>query len=444
MDVDVDEDGEPVGAGVDFMAGLDDLADVDPADPTFALRVQAQVEAYADRSRALDEDEIERANEGGGSGSSRKYNRDPKGTTTGGRFTAGSAQQSSSASSSRPVYAPTPKKGGGGSTPTAPAASSKFTTLAPGADNSPEAVAQMQQLLTALGFGNLTSGTYDKQTEAAVSAVQQRLGIKPNGKANKSLITKMLNAFDLSPCIKRSGDDGPVMQIERRQSYPGQKYRHGWIPASPLALLSPEGVTDEHGAEIDAVEFGDGCRIVAREHGVTIESERGPDIAIHALPSPEDADRWADAIDNRETFTRRQFATEPYEGGMSVRFGDYGQDLDENEARDVAQGLRDMAYQSEDASHPPDDPDLPEPDDEMPIPDAARAAIDGDEFQAYWTRGKGLKRWSLNPHPWTKLRNLLRKHPGVHDAEGLASHYFKTVFGIWPGDRKGSNPVGPG
>lgn len=437
LDVELDDDGKPVGEGVDFAARLDHLADRDPADETFVGAVEEAVAAHA-------EPDVARANEGGGSGSSRQYDRDPKGTTTGGRFTAGSAQQSASSSSSpRPIYAPQSKGGGGGKTPTAPAASSKFTTLAPGADNNPEAVAQMQQLLTALGFGNLSSGVYDKQTEDAISAVQQRLGIKPNGKANKSLVNKMLNAFDLSPCIKRS-DDSPVLQIERRRSYAGQKYRHGWIPASPLALLSPQDVDDEYGTEIDAVDFGDACRIVARQHGVTIESERGADVAIHSTPSAEDADRWADAIDNRETFTRRQFATEPYEGGMSVRFGDYGQDFDDTEATDVAQGLRDMAYLSEDAAHPPDEVDVPEPDDETPIPDAARAAVDGDELQAYWTRGKGLARWSLSPHPWRKLRSLLRKHPGIHDAEGLASHYFKIAFGIWPGERAGSNPVGPG
>ncbi len=71
-------------------------------------------------------------------------------------------------------------------------------------------------------------------------------------------------------------------------------------------------------------------------------------------------------------------------------------------------------------------------------------AVDGDEFQAYWTRGEGLARWSTKPHPWRTLRRLLRRHPGIRDPEGLASHYFKIVFHMWPGERKGDNPVGPG
>jgi hypothetical protein len=73
-----------------------------------------------------------------------------------------------------------------------------------------------------------------------------------------------------------------------------------------------------------------------------------------------------------------------------------------------------------------------------------RMAVDGDEFQAYWTRGKGLKRWATKLHPWQTLHRLLLKHPGIRDAEGLASHYFHVVFGIWPGERKGQNPAGPG
>lgn len=80
----------------------------------------------------------------------------------------------------------------------------------------------------------------------------------------------------------------------------------------------------------------------------------------------------------------------------------------------------------------------------------ALADLTDDEFEKYWTREEGLGRWSTHPHPWTTLRNLLRQIPfkhggrGPRDPEGLASHYFKIVFGFWPGERKGSNPVGPG
>lgn len=85
-------------------------------------------------------------------------------------------------------------------------------------------------------------------------------------------------------------------------------------------------------------------------------------------------------------------------------------------------------------------------------------ALGDDEFEAYWTRGKGLRRWRFSAHPWTTLRNLLRqirlKHGrGPRDPEGLATTYFHKVFGYYPGSdlhRVGSGKpprgkrIGPG
>lgn len=73
----------------------------------------------------------------------------------------------------------------------------------------------------------------------------------------------------------------------------------------------------------------------------------------------------------------------------------------------------------------------------------------GDDYKArhlerYWTKGPGLAKWATNPHPWTTLVTLLSKHMTPQQAKGLASNYFHKVFGIWPGTRKGDNPVGPG
>lgn len=63
-------------------------------------------------------------------------------------------------------------------------------------------------------------------------------------------------------------------------------------------------------------------------------------------------------------------------------------------------------------------------------------------LKRYWTRGPGLAKWATSPTPFRTLVALLRKY--VRDPEGLAATYFRTVFGIWPGHRKGTNPVGPG
>lgn len=80
---------------------------------------------------------------------------------------------------------------------------------------------------------------------------------------------------------------------------------------------------------------------------------------------------------------------------------------------------------------------------EMRFADEMRA-MDDNQLKRYWTVGEGLKRWRFHPHPWTKLRNLLRKHVGPGRAERMASEWFHTVFGYWSGSRKGDNPVGPG
>jgi len=169
-------------------------------------------------------------------------------------------------------------------------------------------------------------------------------------------------------------DDSIGDEVGRGRPHPGQKYRHGWIPMTPVALLPREAVDEEYGPELDSVDVGEECRIIAREQGVTVESDQGDDIAIHAAPSPHDAARWADAIDDRETFSRQYFSTAPYEGGVTVRFGDVELDLDDSEAADAAQGLRDMAYHVEDHGSAPDEADVDEPEgDETPLPDDVRS-----------------------------------------------------------------------
>ncbi len=74
-----------------------------------------------------------------------------------------------------------------------------------------------------------------------------------------------------------------------------------------------------------------------------------------------------------------------------------------------------------------------------------RADAPGNDLKRYWTKDpEGLAKWVGKPHPWTALRNHLRKHVGQERANRIASEWFHDVFGIWPGERKGENPVGPG
>jgi hypothetical protein len=67
-----------------------------------------------------------------------------------------------------------------------------------------------------------------------------------------------------------------------------------------------------------------------------------------------------------------------------------------------------------------------------------------NQLKHYWTRGAGLAKWATSPHPYTALYNHLVKFVGSDRAKRIAAEWFHEVFGIWPGERKGKNPRGPG
>ncbi|GAA2855341.1 hypothetical protein GCM10010472_10780 [Pseudonocardia halophobica] len=93
-------------------------------------------------------------------------------------------------------------------------------------------------------------------------------------------------------------------------------------------------------------------------------------------------------------------------------------------------------------------------DDEDPTPEDAaqwaaelgedRSAADVNALERYWKHGEGLAKWAGKAHPWTALYRQLVKHVGPTRAKRIASQWFHDVFGIWPGERKGTNPVGKG
>lgn len=144
---------------------------------------------------------------------------------------------------------------------------------------------------------------------------------------------------------------------------------------------------------------------------------------------------------------------EPYDGDNGLQFVQADTD-----AAKVAYDdwVRFNEVADDDFDEPPIDPDVQreviarlgleiDVEDEDADEVAARIlAADGvDEFERYWT-GKGLVRWVTSPTPWRTLVRLLKKHKGIRDPKGLASHYFRAVFGFWPGHRAGTNKVGPG
>lgn len=71
--------------------------------------------------------------------------------------------------------------------------------------------------------------------------------------------------------------------------------------------------------------------------------------------------------------------------------------------------------------------------------------LNNDKLKHYWTRDpRGLAKWADTPHPWTALYHHLVKFLGPERAKRVASQWFHDVFGIWPGERNGTNPTGRG
>lgn len=76
------------------------------------------------------------------------------------------------------------------------------------------------------------------------------------------------------------------------------------------------------------------------------------------------------------------------------------------------------------------------------IPDRGRAATSRPKW--YWTRGPGLAKWRLSPHPWTALKRELRGKVPAAYLDATVSKWFQDVFGYPSGARKGKNPIGKG
>ena len=87
----------------------------------------------------------------------------------------------------------------------APAAAPLPDGMARGRANSPTAVKRLQRLIKALGLGDLApDGVYGPATEAAVKAVQAKLGMKQTGVASPAVVQRLKIAKALSPCVGRT------------------------------------------------------------------------------------------------------------------------------------------------------------------------------------------------------------------------------------------------
>ncbi len=69
----------------------------------------------------------------------------------------------------------------------------------------------------------------------------------------------------------------------------------------------------------------------------------------------------------------------------------------------------------------------------------------GDQLKTYWTKDpRGLAKWATTAHPYTNLVQHITKFVGSDRAKRIAAQWFHDVFGIWPGERAGKNPLGLG
>ena len=67
-----------------------------------------------------------------------------------------------------------------------------------------------------------------------------------------------------------------------------------------------------------------------------------------------------------------------------------------------------------------------------------------ERLKRYWAYGAGRQKWINSPTPYRTLRALLEKYVSPRVADGLAANIFHMATGMWPGERKGKNPAGPG
>jgi peptidoglycan hydrolase-like protein with peptidoglycan-binding domain len=309
-------------------------------------------------------------------------NHAPAGSPTGGQFTSKGA--GSSGSSVRRVSAPNrrqptialrpaPKPA---TKPAQPAAAAHLPNLKAGGKNDPSRVKQLQTLIADLRLGQLTAdGTYGPQTEAAVKAVQTKLGMKPTGQASTALIKKLQDAHTLSPCVSKAAAV------------------HASAPAEPF-------VYDEDDYDGDGA---DAALLRMASAGDRVDLMLWDDDTVWIVGDDDTAEL---ALDDAEY---------------------------------AAKTVRDLEADLDWLAPLIDDPDGFADAVEQLLAERVAAALGHDttpghdELHHYWTRGPGLAKWQPSPTPWTTLRQHLLKYMPLGEATRAASKWFHEVMGFWSG-----------
>lgn len=170
---------------------------------------------------------------------------------------------------------------------------------------------------------------------------------------------------------------------------------------------------------------------------------------------PEDrVRRLAELADWQDRWAQRHLDGPFHPRGAESDYNEHYADVDDDDdefhavARAIM-GVDNHTLVDDDLHHDKVDALLRELGIASPSVEKADQGIVGDyrarHLHEYWTHGKGLARWLDSPHPWTALyHGLLEYIKNPEIAKKTASKWFHDATGLWSGERKGKNPVGPG
>lgn len=301
----------------------------------------------------------------------------------GGQFTS---TKGGSGPAKRPQTAPkkTPAKQQVVTAPPAP--KGRQPDLKAGGKNDPARVKQLQALIHDLRLAPLNvDGQFGSDTEAAVKAIQAKLGMKPTGRASTALIKRLTDAHKLSPCIGKP------------------------VAASALVVEAP--------AEPDEIDDEDGL---------------DPELVSSTTVGRLDMTRWSD-----DTVWLGDQIELDLDDAAAVARGDVPEWLTRADEDGLVLTADDARVEI-----------LPALVDEfrgqlstlLGEPVAAALGHDTtpghDELHHYWVHGAGAAQWVEAETPWTTLVALLTKHVGPEKARIYASRWFIERFGFAAGSDK--------
>lgn len=342
----------------------------------------------------------------------------------------------------------------------------RTSTLRRDADNDPAAVAQLQALIRELKLVDIAvDGTYGTATEAAVRAIQEKLGLNPTGTANLSLVKRLKEAHQLSPCVDRGASQVTAAAGEDEQTGAIVALVPADDDAEALAVEDGEPVDELHCTLLylgEAADLDDDTRnaitgavgdlaaryapVTADGFAVSLFNPEGDEPCIVLGLSGAELTALHDAVAAVSEASPEQH--QPWIPHVTLIY-----DADASMVADVVDRTGPVTFDRLRVAFAGEVHDYPL----RGAPVAAAAGHDvtpgHDELHHYWTRGEGLAKWADSPTPWTTLVALLTKHVGPLKAKTFASRWFIEVFGFAAGSDKnrvmhGKPPrghlVGPG